>query len=1343
MSWDGEGFARFFADVHGFAPLPWQQALAERLLNGDDWPEEVDVPTGLGKTALIDIALFASAAGAPAARRRVFFVVDRRLVVDQAHTHARTIADALAAPESEAVAAVAEALRPSEGKDGPVVEAGRMRGGTTWSWRWVERPDIHAVIAGTVDQIGSRLLMRGYGLSANLAPIDAALVGTDSLIVCDEAHLAEPFLTTLQAASEFAGGPGRLHRPTVVAMSATTNGAEGTRHTITAADETHPVAAARLHAPRWLHLIHPKATAAQAARAVVAQMAGWAQHLAGGPDSGRVVLSVCNTVARARAVFNALADAGVPAEQRILLTGRIRPLDRDHLLARTADTFLLGRRSYAPAPPFYIVSTQTVEVGANIDADHLVTESASMAALIQRLGRIGRAPDQRPTGARPPVFRAVVVHDTATTNDDPVYGPARAAAWELLCRHATPTRPTPKTSPSADLLDEHIVASPVALQRMLADLTDEERTNLAPPAPLVPRVWETTLQAWANTGPRPHPDPPVAPYLHGLESREPDVQVLWRADITPAQVHQAQGGDVAVAEAVQQRLQALPPAAEEMLSLPAPALRRWAGGRSAAEDVADVDTARAPAEPDPRNAATMGVVRYRGREDIAVIPASAIRPGDTIVLPASAGGCDAYGWNPGSRTPVVDVGDLALRRHRPHLRLHAGLGTVLQPSPGEPAQVAGYEEADALARIQRLIQAVQERDPDATVRGADYADALTPPPAADAEPLFATRAQRLLQVLADLAAPGPRRLNATLLTDPGSETEQTGTVVLSAAGAGAGDDDTSSASTAPAPVELDAHQRAVADQAAAFARALGFADHTIHALWLAGRHHDEGKRDLRFQAMLRGLPADALDGLPVLAKSGLNPADRAAYRQALARSGYPPGLRHEALSVRIAAALLDQHGYDVDRDLVLHLIGAHHGRARPLITPVPDPDPPPVPLPAGLEPITPASGLDRKQPERFARLQQRYGPWHLCLLEAVVRMADIWCSAGHTPTTQPAPTIPRRPPHTPAQPRREHTVALPALDGRDPLGFLAALGLLRLLSDHTDHAAALGFDPATATAHLTSPLPDIEALFHQVHALIIDLGIARLLPGAPPRWPPQQAPGRATDPLREDRACLPAFIAASLAAAGGPAEQAAVRRWLPALVTDLAVDDKGRAALTPFMAPAGRQTAATFFKAPLMEVRNRPGVLEEALRAWRRVEGTTGEYLDHRALRMAGDTPLGEAAHASVPGATWLATQALPLLRLTGDTRGAAATLWHRIGRRRIMAWPVWEPALDAHAVQALLGHPHLRPDLDVTGHEPAVTADRRRLAPLEVVTLGAAQRRPIPGGKSAGVLVPLPVQLR
>ena len=51
---------------------------------------------------------------------------------------------------------------------------------------------------------------------------------------------------------------------------------------------------------------------------------------------------------------------------------------------------------------------------------------------------------------------------------------------------------------------------------------------------------------------------------------------------------------------------------------------------------------------------------------------TAPRPGDTIVVPASYGGCDDFGWNPESDDKVTDVADdCAWRaRRRPVLRVH-------------------------------------------------------------------------------------------------------------------------------------------------------------------------------------------------------------------------------------------------------------------------------------------------------------------------------------------------------------------------------------------------------------------------------------------------------------------------------------------------------------------------------------------------------------------------------------------------------------------------------------------------------------------------------------------------
>ena len=91
-------FAGFFRSVHGCEPFPWQQALVDRLADSDTWPDVLDLPTGSGKTAALDAAVFhlALRADMPArAALRIALVVDRTLVVDDGFARANRIAEAL------------------------------------------------------------------------------------------------------------------------------------------------------------------------------------------------------------------------------------------------------------------------------------------------------------------------------------------------------------------------------------------------------------------------------------------------------------------------------------------------------------------------------------------------------------------------------------------------------------------------------------------------------------------------------------------------------------------------------------------------------------------------------------------------------------------------------------------------------------------------------------------------------------------------------------------------------------------------------------------------------------------------------------------------------------------------------------------------------------------------------------------------------------------------------------------------------------------------------------------------------------------------------------------------
>ncbi len=72
---------------------------------------------------------------------------------------------------------------------------------------------------------------------------------------------------------------------------------------------------------------------------------------------------------------------------------------------------------------------------------------------------------------------------------------------------------------------------------------------------------------------------------------------------------------------------------------------------------------------------------------------------------------------------------------------------------------------------------------------------------------------------------------------------------------------------------------------------------------------------------------------------------------------------------------------DAEKDLALHVVAAHHGRARPHF-----------PVIESYEPELRddvVAALVREVPLRFDRLQRRYGRWGLAWLESILRAADL------------------------------------------------------------------------------------------------------------------------------------------------------------------------------------------------------------------------------------------------------------------------------------------------------------------------------------------------------------------
>lgn len=315
-------------------------------------------------------------------------------------------------------------------------------------------------------------------------------------------------------------------------------------------------------------------------------------------------------------------------------------------------------------------------------------------------------------------------------------------------------------------------------------------------------------------------------------------------------------------------------------------------------------------------------------------------------------------------------------------------------------------------------------------------------------------------------------------------------------------------------------------------------------------------------------------------------------------------------------------------------------------------------------------------------------------------------------------------------------IPCPALDGHDALGFLAAVGLLRLLADHGDQDAALSWSATDATAIIrTTTAEDTDGIARWLTALVDSIPPGQVTPETPANVPP---PGEAPDRIRLAPADLRAYIESAAVTAGS-----AVHRWVGSMVTDLAQDDRGRSAISLFAAPSGKQSMRTMLEKPLGLIRGDPRYLKQALDGWVRVAGCTGEYLDHRALYDAADAPDGrQGQERGVPGATWLALMSYPAWRTTSINGATPITSgWRADPNVPVFEWPLWTPPLTMPAVQALVEHPAVYRDTadapDGRNHRGERGRTHRVEQELGVFALPRARRRRIPGRNFAGVLAP------
>lgn len=896
-----ETFARCFHLLTGNDPFPWQAALYQRFISdsADNIPASLAIPTGLGKTCVLAIWLLAYKHCPERVPRRLVYVVNRRTVVDQTTEEATRL-------QANARKVGIEQLAVST-----------LRGQFADNREWSADPASPAVICGTVDMIGSRLLFSGYGVGFKARPLHAGFLGQDALLIHDEAHLEPAFQKLLQSIVSEQARSGDARPLRVMQMTATTRGQAAPAESafgLTAAEATAPEslprpptapihhAWLRLQSPRRLHL-HRVDDEKKSLSDRVAELAARYEK------SGRAVVVFLRKL---EAVGSVAADLNKLSRKHcsvIQLTGTMRGLERDGLIGQpdfrrflkspapsesadsatskeTATLFsdLPAEQTAQPGSPaggertVFFLCTSAGEVGIDLSADHMICDLAPLDSMIQRLGRVNRYGLRTDT-------QVDVVHPDPESLPDPEKDKLSL----------------PRKNTLALLRQLGEDASPRAIHRLMQSLPPDERAAAFTPEPTILPATEILFDAWSLTSIRePMPGrPPVEPWLHGVAEWEPpQTQVAWREEVSLIT------GELLLTHPPADLLDDYPLMPHELLADRSDRVHKQLSELARGQGEAPVWLIDTRGEID----ATLTLAKLVERDKEALA-------GCTVLLPPGVGGLSPQGLLDGSAAPPAEEAS----------SLDVADRWVGPPKSNEPAPIA---------QRARLLHPSDEP--------------AGPPPG--------MRAVRHIELAAaDGDADGARQVWTWFVRQPEGER------------------------AANAAVLWQVHVDDVTGHAASFADRLGLPGDLREALILAAKLHDHGKRRASFQRTLGNTRYPE----QILAKSngtGAHLAEPARHEFASLLDALHSG-NPQDLPLRNELSAMPAHL----QDLVLHLIAAHHGRARPHFNADEAFD--------SDHPAAACAAVANETIRRFARLQRRYGRWGLAYLESLLRAADWAASA--------------------------------------------------------------------------------------------------------------------------------------------------------------------------------------------------------------------------------------------------------------------------------------------------------------------------------------------------------------
>lgn len=949
-------FAIVFRELTGNPPLSWQTRLYDKHFAKGDLPSVIDLPTGLGKTMVMAVWLIARLHHPDRIPTRLIYVVDRRTVVDQATDLAEELAYLLSAHPHKSYPHV-EKRRPelvgrwknlgeSRRLLGQNLAVSTLRGQLADNREWSRDPSRPAIIIGTVDLIGSALLFSGYRSGFKTKPLHAGMLGQDSLLVLDEAHLSKPFEKLICAIND--NGPfqkdyngNTCGKPMqVMRMSATSDGDSKDRFKLEDADFVPEVLdlAGNLVANPIVERINAKKrltiTTIAEKDDVNKKLAEVAIELAHKPDliGKRIVIFVrkpddATKIAKAirEHTIESVDESGskpkkikkTPHSESVeVLTGTMRGLERDKLVEKSIfkDRWLNGKLDPSDPTnqqPVFLISTSAGEVGFDLNADHLIGDAAPLDSWIQRLGRVNR---RGKGSALVYIFAETPAAKKADKKDDAnKQTVASASIKSILALKQLPIAEPLETDARSGLIWD---ASPRALGNL-----SKPADALSPPVATVD-LTDILLDAWSMTSiTAPMPGrPEVATWLRGIADDIPQTTIAWRAELDLFK------DNLDPQKAFKAIFAKHPIRPHESVTV---------NSYRAVEFFNQVKKKRADL------LGTRIVIKLS--RDIVVRTIQQIIDNDgilnadpTLILPATFGG--------------LEKGMLS----------HEAISAAPEPESPSPSSLdvadrEGYEQTEgARARLRILIERTDDEWKAARLPGGSEIPA-------DLE--LGSRYEKSTQLFNDLKKQDFRvRLVQPVKFDDESDAIMS-LVVLAPTVRG----------KKPVDQSLVQHVKAVCDEAKRIADALQLMDSIRSALLFAAKWHDEGKKADIWQYFIGHESGEPLG-------KGASPRDPKSLK----------GYRHE-----FGSLLRIQHPnrfntvgcispIDADaRDLALHLIATHHGMGRP-----------------HFDNALYAQFTDEERDtllidsiRRFARLQKQYGHWRLAWLENLLRCADAIASA--------------------------------------------------------------------------------------------------------------------------------------------------------------------------------------------------------------------------------------------------------------------------------------------------------------------------------------------------------------